>query len=97
MFIECDRPSMKVASVVGARPNFIKLAAVNTLISEWVETVETGANILTDTNTVKIIKAVKEWMPPSTFFNRRPTFGDGKTSEKITYSLMNELSTTSSQ
>jgi UDP-GlcNAc3NAcA epimerase len=63
--------------------------------TEWVETVKTGANILTDTNTVKIIKAVKDWMPPSSFFNGRPIFGDGKTSEKIKFSLMNELSTTS--
>gem|GEM_PF-3797312 len=54
-----------------------------------------GANILTDTNTVKIIEAVNAWMPASPFYNKRPIFGDGKTSEKIKYSLMKELSTTS--
>ena len=51
-----------------------------------------GANILTDANTGKIIKAVKEWMPHSPFFNRKPIFGDGKTSAKIKFSLMKELS-----
>jgi UDP-N-acetylglucosamine 2-epimerase (non-hydrolysing) len=64
--------------------------------TEWVETVEAGANILTDTHTSKIVKAVKEWMPRSPFFNRRPIFGDGRTSEMIKYSLMNELSATPS-
>ena len=64
--------------------------------TEWVETVEAGANILTDTHTSKIVKAVKEWMPRSPFFNRRPIFGDGSTSEMIKYSLINELSATPS-
>lgn len=62
--------------------------------TEWVETVKAGANILTGANTGKIIKAVKEWMPHSPFFNKKPIFGDGKTSAKIKYSLMKELSTT---
>ena len=62
--------------------------------TEWVETVEAGGNILTNTNTDKIIKAVKEWMPVSPIFNRRKIFGDGMTSEKIKYSLMKELSST---
>jgi UDP-N-acetylglucosamine 2-epimerase (non-hydrolysing) len=61
--------------------------------TEWVETVEAGGNILTDTNTDKIVKAVKDWMPPS-HSNRRPIFGQGKTSEKIKYSLINELKIT---
>jgi UDP-N-acetylglucosamine 2-epimerase len=57
--------------------------------TEWVETVEAGGNILTDTNTDKIVKAVKDWLPPSrAFSNRKAIFGDGKTSEKIKYSLM---------
>jgi UDP-GlcNAc3NAcA epimerase len=63
--------------------------------TEWVETVEAGANILTDTHTSKIVKAIKEWMPRSPLFNRRPIFGNGRTSEKIKYSLMKELSTAS--
>jgi len=62
--------------------------------TEWVETVEAGGNILIDPNTDKIIKAVNEWMPVSRVFNRRQIFGDGKTSEKIKYSLMKVLSST---
>jgi UDP-N-acetylglucosamine 2-epimerase len=65
--------------------------------TEWVETVKAGANILTDANTAKIIKAVKEWMPRSPLFNTKPIFGNGKTSAKIKYSLMDELSRTAKQ
>ncbi len=54
------------------------------------ETVEVGANILTDTDTDKIVKAVKDWMPRSRVFNKsRLIFGDGTASEKIKYSLIN--------
>lgn len=60
--------------------------------TEWVETVKVGANILIDPNSAEINKAVKEWMPHSPFFNRKPIFGNGKTSEKIKYLLMKELS-----
>jgi UDP-N-acetylglucosamine 2-epimerase (non-hydrolysing) len=57
--------------------------------TEWVETVEAGGNILTDTNTHKIAKAVKDWNPPSRAFSkRRVIFGNGRTSEKIKNSLM---------
>ena len=57
--------------------------------TEWVETVEAGGNILTDTNTDKIVKAVEDWIPPSrAFSNSSVIFGDGKTSEKIKCSLM---------
>lgn len=62
--------------------------------TEWVETVVAGANILTDSNPNKIVKAVKDWIPPS-HFNRRAIFGDGKTSEKIKSSLIKGLSITS--
>lgn len=51
--------------------------------TEWVETVERGANILTDTNTNKIVKAVIEWMPTSRAFKKKRIFGEGKTSQKI--------------
>ncbi len=58
--------------------------------TEWVETIQVGANILTDTNTDKIVKAVKDWKPNPRVFNKsRPIFGDGTSSEKIKYSLMN--------
>ncbi|PWU79741.1 MAG: UDP-N-acetylglucosamine 2-epimerase (non-hydrolyzing) [Candidatus Nitrosopolaris wilkensis] len=57
--------------------------------TEWVETVEAGGNILTDTNTHKIVKAVKDWNPPSRAFSKRSViFGNGRTSEKIKNSLM---------
>jgi UDP-N-acetylglucosamine 2-epimerase (non-hydrolysing) len=58
--------------------------------TEWIETVEAGGNILTDTNTDKIVRAVRDWMPPQLVFNRsNAIFGDGRTSEKIKNSLIN--------
>jgi UDP-N-acetylglucosamine 2-epimerase (non-hydrolysing) len=48
--------------------------------TEWVETVKVGWNILTDTNTGKIVNAVRKWKPPA---RHPPIFGDGKASSKI--------------
>jgi UDP-N-acetylglucosamine 2-epimerase len=56
--------------------------------TEWVETVNEGWNILTDTDTYKIVKAASEWMPmPAPVSDhhksnqQKPIFGDGKTSQ----------------
>jgi UDP-GlcNAc3NAcA epimerase len=56
--------------------------------TEWVETVNEGWNILTDTDTYKIVKAASEWMPmPAPVLDhhkgnqQKPIFGDGKTSQ----------------
>jgi len=55
--------------------------------TEWIETVNENWNLLTDTNTNKIIQAVKEWMPSpepiSESNQQKPIFGDGKTSQTI--------------
>jgi UDP-GlcNAc3NAcA epimerase len=53
--------------------------------TEWVETVDEGWNILTDTDTDKIVEAVRDVMSfPNTSDNRkRSIFGDGRTSAII--------------
>ena len=48
--------------------------------TEWVETVKGGWNVLTDTNTDKIVRAAKKWKP---LRPTRPVFGNGKASTKI--------------
>jgi UDP-GlcNAc3NAcA epimerase len=55
--------------------------------TEWVETVEAGGNVLTDTDTYEIVKTVKDWNPTSRVF-RKNIFGNGKSSERIKDSLM---------
>jgi UDP-N-acetylglucosamine 2-epimerase len=58
--------------------------------TEWIETVNEDWNLLTNTNTNKIIRAAKDWMPsPATISDlhesnqHKPIFGDGKTSQII--------------
>jgi UDP-N-acetylglucosamine 2-epimerase (non-hydrolysing) len=48
--------------------------------TEWVETVDTGWNILTGTDTAKIVEAIKRWQPKE---QTKPIFGDGNTSSII--------------
>ncbi len=60
--------------------------------TEWVETVEQGANILTGTHTNLIVKAVSNWMPKKANFNRKPVFGKGETAYLIRSYLIKELS-----
>lgn len=48
--------------------------------TEWVETVDLGWNILTDTITAKIVAAVRNWEPHG---RTKPIFGDGRTSTRI--------------
>jgi UDP-N-acetylglucosamine 2-epimerase (non-hydrolysing) len=48
--------------------------------TEWKETVEAGWNILTGTNTNKIVNAVVNWDPPKVI---EPIFGSGDTSKII--------------
>lgn len=55
--------------------------------TEWVETLIEDANILTGTDTNKIVDAVKKEVNPS----YTPVFGDGKTSEKV-LALLKEYS-----
>jgi UDP-N-acetylglucosamine 2-epimerase len=52
--------------------------------TEWMETVNEGWNILTDTDTNKIVKAAREWMPlPNSRKKSKSIFGEGRTSEII--------------
>ena len=48
--------------------------------TEWVETVQAGWNILTDTVAEKIVRAVKSWEPRG---RTRPIFGSGRASVRI--------------
>jgi UDP-GlcNAc3NAcA epimerase len=49
--------------------------------TEWVETLNEGWNILTDTNTERIVEAVESWGPHT---QKRPDiFGSSKTSSVI--------------
>lgn len=48
--------------------------------TEWIETVEVGWNRLTDTDTGKIVQAMREWMPTQ---NPKPILGMGQTSNII--------------
>jgi UDP-N-acetylglucosamine 2-epimerase (non-hydrolysing) len=57
--------------------------------TEWIETIEEGWNILTDTNTDLIVKYVKSWLPINT--NIKPIFGNGTTSELIRNEIMKSL------
>ena len=45
--------------------------------TEWVETLKTRGNMLIDANSDKIVKAIKDWMPPA-HFNKRQIFGNDR-------------------
>jgi UDP-N-acetylglucosamine 2-epimerase (non-hydrolysing) len=57
--------------------------------TEWVETVESGWNILTGLDTIKIVRAVREWNPKSAY--TPSIFGDGKASQIIKKSIKSIL------
>jgi UDP-GlcNAc3NAcA epimerase len=57
--------------------------------TEWVETVELGWNLLAGTDTQTIIKAVQTWQPEQ---DRKPVYGNGHASEKITDILTHSFS-----
>lgn len=54
--------------------------------TEWVETVTQGWNIITDTDTNRIVDAVRNWIPTNQL---TPIFGEGKTSTIIMNTLNN--------
>ena len=61
--------------------------------TEWIETVKSGWNILTDTDTKKIVKTTRDWMPSLTSNQKiKPIFGDGHTSAIIKNSIMSLMS-----
>jgi UDP-N-acetylglucosamine 2-epimerase len=57
--------------------------------TEWIETVQAGWNVLTDTATDKIIRAARNWQPRGW---TRPVFGDGKASTKMAKFIQHILS-----
>ncbi|WP_458742751.1 non-hydrolyzing UDP-N-acetylglucosamine 2-epimerase [Candidatus Nitrosocosmicus sp. T] len=57
--------------------------------TEWVETVKEGWNILTDTNTEKIVSSVRKWVPENKTQNQ--IFGEGNTSKAIKEIILNEI------
>ncbi|MGD9535288.1 MAG: non-hydrolyzing UDP-N-acetylglucosamine 2-epimerase [Candidatus Nitrosocosmicus sp.] len=57
--------------------------------TEWTETVEEGWNILTDTNSEKIVSAVRDWIPTNK--TQKKIFGNGNTSKIIKEIILDEL------
>jgi UDP-N-acetylglucosamine 2-epimerase (non-hydrolysing) len=57
--------------------------------TEWKETVDEGWNILTDTNSNKIVSAVREWTPTKKTQNQ--IFGNGNTSKIIKEIIFDEI------
>jgi UDP-N-acetylglucosamine 2-epimerase (non-hydrolysing) len=57
--------------------------------TEWIETVKEGWNILTDTNSDKIVSAVNKWVPKNKI--QKPIFGNGNTSKTIKKILFDEI------
>jgi len=53
--------------------------------TEWVETVETGWNILAGADTAKIVEAARSFVKPE---KHPPLFGDGHAAEKIVSLLL---------
>jgi UDP-GlcNAc3NAcA epimerase len=56
--------------------------------TEWEETVKVGWNVLTGTNTERIINAVRSWQPTTSI---EPIFGNGDTSKIIRHNIINTL------
>lgn len=57
--------------------------------TEWTETVDEQWNILADTNTEKIVDAVKRWNPSN--LNQNQVLGNGNTSKVIKRIIMDEI------
>lgn len=79
---------MKIVSIVGAGPQFIKAAMISRLLrAEWVETVKMGWNILVDADIERILDAVATFKPPAT---RPPLYGDGQAAARCVALLNSE-------
>jgi UDP-N-acetylglucosamine 2-epimerase (non-hydrolysing) len=57
--------------------------------TEWRETVDAGWNVLTDTNTDRIVDSVRRWNPSNT--NQPLVLGNGDTAEVIKNIIMDEI------
>ena len=58
--------------------------------TEWVETVESGWNILTGADRNRIVNAVQNFTPPKA---HPPLYGDGHAAEKIVHTLSGKIET----
>ena len=58
--------------------------------SEWVETIESGANILAGTDTRKIIESIKDGIKRKIDWQKNP-FGDGNASDKMIETIKNSV------
>ncbi len=58
--------------------------------TEWVETVETGANMLVGADRKNIIQTIKEYMLDEKIFVDHTIYGDGNCGEKIIFYSMNK-------
>src|SRR5205085_9977646 len=56
--------------------------------TEWVDTVEVGANTLVDDDPYRIVQAVREARMPS---DPPPLYGDGRASERVAEALLSML------
>jgi UDP-N-acetylglucosamine 2-epimerase (non-hydrolysing) len=59
--------------------------------TEWTETVDAGWNVLTDTNTDKIVDSVRGWNPSE--INQTNVLGNGETAKVIKKIIMDEIIT----
>jgi UDP-N-acetylglucosamine 2-epimerase (non-hydrolysing) len=87
-FIKLMQNSKKIITDSGGAQKEAYLLSVPCITirknTEWIETVDNGWNILTDTDTNKIVQAAKEWMSlPDPSKQNKPIFGDGRTSTII--------------
>jgi len=57
--------------------------------TEWTETVDAGWNVLTDTNTDKIVDSVRSWNPSN--INQTQVLGNGDTAKVIKKIIMDEI------
>ena len=61
--------------------------------TEWIETLDSGWNLITDTNSRKIVEGCRSWQPIKP---ARRIFGNGKTSRKIKQLIESYISKRSS-
>jgi UDP-N-acetylglucosamine 2-epimerase (non-hydrolysing) len=87
-FIKLMQNAKKIITDSGGAQKEAYLLAVPCITirknTEWIETVDEGWNILTDTDTNKIVEAARERTSlPDTSKQNKPIFGDGRTSTII--------------
>lgn len=91
-FVQLMQSSSKVMTDSGGVQKEAYLLSVPCITirrnTEWVETVDAGWNVLTDTDTDKIVRAARKWNPRG---RTKPIFGTGKTSVSIASFIRSNL------